>query len=150
MFKRVAIVFTLLFAHSALAQGNIDVLDATSSENTKLDSPVVTVSGTTGTTTHEVSQSASTSSTTSPAEMASTTWTSVQASSSAVTENGALGTSSATTVSITTNIDETEEDTETGLVRVQTNSEIEVREQKLFDLVYGGFEEFVRVTFGWQ
>jgi hypothetical protein len=150
MFKRVAIVFTLLFAHSALAQASTETLGAISSEQSNLDSPVVAVSGATGTTTQEALTSTSVSSTTSPAEMATTTSTSAQRASSAVTENGALGTSSATTVSTTTLVDETEEDTETSAAQVRTVEQAQVREQKLFDLVYGGFEEFVRVTFGWQ
>ncbi|MFW0871153.1 MAG: hypothetical protein ACKKL4_01710 [Patescibacteria group bacterium] len=150
MFKRVAIVFTLLFAHSALAQVSAGIPVAISSDKINLDSPVVAVSGATGTAIYGGLISASSTSTTSPAEMTATSSASVKATSSVAIGSGALDTSSTTTVSTTTYVDETEEDTETSPASVKTIQKAEVREHKLFDLVYGGFERFVFITLGWR
>ncbi len=135
MFKRVTIICALLFANTAGAQTFTSESGVLFNENT-LDKPVVTVSTATGTIL-DVEPTGTSILLTPPAEVSTSTV--VTSSSTLVISGvGASSTSSTTTVSTTTR--ETEESTET----TQGDKE------KLFDLVYAGFQEFVRITLGWE
>lgn len=127
---------TLLFAHIAFGQSIVDEADATSS--TVLDTPVVQNLSATGVVEYTGEVSSTTVATTSPAEM--DVATSVDRFlPTTITELGALGTSDESQVVLA------------ALAETEESTPISPKQQaRLFDLVYGGFEEFVRVVLGWE
>lgn len=140
MIKRVSLVAALLFANIAFGQSATSVTEISNAASSSLDTPVVMDLSATG----MVTQTGSTTATTSddkvsPAEISTSTGA-IATSTGTTTETGAFGTSTGSTTISTTTI-ETEEST-TKLTAEQ--------KQRLFNLVYEGFQEFVRITLGWE
>ena len=136
MFKRVTFVFALLFTNIAMAQEI--TLEADALPDIASGTPVVQDLSATGTVDNTELIVGSSTELLSPAEIATSSATSTIDLATS-TEFGAFSTSSTSTVSTTTV--ETEESTTENLTP---------EEEKLFDLVYGGFEHFVLVVLGWE
>lgn len=137
MIKRVFLVLTLLFAQSVFAQQVSVNQNALSPISIEKGPPVVTVTSATGSIIISEIVGSTTALQLPPAE-AATSSASTSTSSLIVTEFGAFGTSSTSTVSTTTEIEE------------GTSTTLKNDEQRLFSLVYAGFEKFVERYFGWD
>lgn len=137
MFKRVTLLFALLFTNIAMAQSVETSVTAPSVIST--DNPVLieTIATGTATTTEET---ASTTDGLPSAEVTSTIGT-TSSSTVAESESGAFGTSTGTTSSEVSST--TVEEEHANVPDNQDNS-------GFFNLVYAGFEEFVRITLGWE
>ena len=139
MFKRVFLVLTLLFAQSVSAQ-QVTVEQNALDENAQASSsPVVAFESATGSVEQDEPGLMAINVLVTPAE-ATTTETDISTSSLIVTGHGASSTSSTSTASTTV---ETEESTSTQVSNTDSKD-------KIFNLVFAGFEDFVEKVFGWE
>ena len=136
MFKRVTFVFALLFTHSAMAQ-TLEVSVPAPPDTFASGTPVVMELSATGTVaTGSVPLPGLTASSSAEVE---TITLELGTTTATTSEFGAFGTSTGSTTVSTTSVEEE-----------STPSLPEEEGQRLFDLVFAGFEEFVRITLGWE
>jgi len=132
-------MITLLFAQSVAAQ-EVALVSNVLDKNAQASlSPVVAVEGATGSVEQDELDALEVIVEVSPAE-ATTTETEISTSSLIVTGPGASSTSSTSTVSTTV---ETEESKSTQVSSAGSKD-------KIFSLVFAGFEDFVEKVFGWE